>query len=102
MKGYLLLIMAVILSWAFTTKYTLTYFKKPYIPIFHAGDCFRFKHSDDKLPDGIVKYLQEDNYIILWAKEANRRYAGPKEGGSLSIRWLDEWYVQTECPRGWR
>ena len=70
-------------------------------PHFKVKTCFRLPNHMDNHVDGIVMYIRDEYYIILWSKEAERRYAGPKVGNEIPIKWLDEYASQVTCPKGW-
>lgn len=70
-------------------------------PHFKVKTCFRLPNHTDKKVDGIVMYRHDEYYVVLWEKEAERRYPGPKVGNEIPIKWLDEYATQVTCPKGW-
>ena len=97
---YIFLGLLLVLAMALTYKYTLTH-EEPYHPAYRVKDCFTFKNSLDNRVDGVVKVLHEYEYTVLWFKEADRRYAGPKMGARIGMKWLDAQTYQVPCVDGW-
>ena len=75
--------------------------KTPYQPQFHVKECFTFDRGIPKGVTGVIKVIGEHEYTVLWYKEADRRYAGPKMGHRLPMRWLDMYALRVKCPQGW-
>src|SRR6187549_242925 len=96
----ILLILMVILGGSLIHKYTMEK-HHPYVPAFKVKDCFVFFNHTDHHPDGIITLVQEYEYVVLWYKEADRRYVGPKEGYVTGIKWLDQHAHHVPCPQGW-
>ncbi len=78
-------------------KYTLDS-KPKYVPIFHSHECFIFRHHKTNHPDGYITSVSDLEYTVMWYKEAFKRYAGPKTGYTLPIKWLDEYAYRVKCP----
>lgn len=82
-------------------RYTMNH-GHPYEPLFKAKSCFSFYVSSSTEIDGMVMYTKEDYYVVLWYKEADKRYGGPKMGSEVPIKWLDTYASPSKCPNGWR
>lgn len=72
--------------------------EEQYHPKFHSKECFLFRHSTAHHPDGYISYTDSQYYTVMWYKEAYKRYAGPKTGYKVPIKWLDEYAVHIHCP----
>lgn len=71
-------------------------------PHFHAKECFRYDlYPAEHGVDGIITMVDNLYYTVMWSKEAERRYAGPKIGYQVPIRWLDQYVSKVTCPEGW-
>ncbi len=76
--------------------------EEPHRPHFHAKECFRFDmYPSTHGVDGFITMADDLYYTVMWSKEAERRYAGPKIGYLVPIRWLDQYVSRVECPDGW-
>ena len=101
MKSWILLSMAAFLGWIFVERFTLSLVPHPYVAHYIRGECFQFDHSATKEVDGIITMVGELDYTLMWFKEADRRYPGPKEGALVPIKWLDAYTHATKCPATW-
>lgn len=72
----------------------------PYVPYFHIKQCFRF-NLEKGPPSGIISMVEEQYYLVMWYGEADRRYAGPKMGARVPIKWLDQYAHRVKCQDGW-
>lgn len=84
-----------------TTIQTLT----PSLPHFHTHDCF-LSNTLPREPwqpsvDGIIEMVGYHHYLVLYFLEADRRYAGPKEGWQEEMIAFDTTHHITTCPAGW-
>lgn len=75
-------------------------------PNFHAKQCFLSNNPMPREPwsppvDGIVQMVGYNHYLVMFAAEADRRFAGPKEGWAVNIEEFDSHYHLTTCPTGW-
>ena len=95
-----ILIMVLILGGSLIHKYTIGK-HHTYVPLFKVKECFLFSNHPDKRPDGIVTMVGDLEYTVLWSREAERRYPGPKVGTLVPIKWMDEYASHTACPKGW-
>lgn len=84
-----------------TWKYTLDH-RIAYNPLYHVGDCFKFRYDLDNHADGVIKLRHDDVYSILWFKEADKRYGGPKVGAEVPVKLVDEYTYKVKCPKGWQ
>ena len=95
-----ILIMVLILGGSLIHKYTMGK-HHTYVPLFKVKECFLFSNHPDKRPDGIVTMVGDLEYTVLWSREAERRYPGPKVGATVPIKWMDIYASHTTCPSGW-
>lgn len=96
----LILLMTVVMGIYLMLLYTV-YQGEPYAPAFKGKECFKFRHHEDRVADGIVMYTKGEYYVVLWYKEADKRYAGPKVGNEIPAKWLDKYANHITCPKGW-
>lgn len=96
----ILIILMVILGGSLIHKYTMGK-HHPYTPEFKVKDCFTLLNHSDHNPDGMIMLIQEYEYVVLWYKDADRRYVGPKVGYVTGIKWLDQHAHHVPCPLGW-
>jgi hypothetical protein len=99
-KG-IILGLTVLVGVGLILKYTFTT-PEPHVRQFNVKECFSFDKGLDKRVSGIVEAFTEHEYLVLWTKEAEQRYAGPKIGAHVSIKWMDEYGYRVMCPKGWR
>lgn len=92
--------MITILGGAWTYLYTFEPHDS-YQHQYRPKECFAFKNKLDNTPDGVIKVVHDHEYTVLWTKEAERRYAGPKTGGVIGMKWLDSQTFKVPCPKGW-
>ena len=72
----------------------------PYVAHFRSKDCFKLYGSRGEQADGHITSVGEMMYTVMWYKEANRRYAGPKAGYRIPIKYLDQYASKAKC--SWR
>lgn len=80
-----------------------TYKEIKHIPEFKSRQCFieaGLRETWDK-PKGIVWKVGYLKYIVMYQSEADRKYAGPKDGWEEDIRKFDMKYDATPCPVEW-
>lgn len=99
-KKIVILSLTVLVAALLINRWTVSH-HHDYEPHFKAKDCFKYKNSWTKEVAGIIAYKKEDYYVVMYYKEADKRYAGPKMGNELPIKWLDMYAVQAECPPEW-
>ena len=95
-----ILLMVLILGGSLIHKYTIGK-HHTYVPLFKAKECFTFVTNKHGMPDGMVMYKTDLYYMVLWNSEADKRYAGPKIGNELPIKWLDAYATHATCPKSW-
>ena len=98
-KG-IILSLTVLVGVGLMVRYTFR-LSEPYVNQFHVKDCFSFDRGLDKRVSGIVEGFTDHEYLIMWTKEAEQRYAGPKIGSHVSIKWLDMYAYRVKCQQGW-
>ena len=96
----LILAMALVTAFSLMGKWTVSH-EHPYVPLFKAKECFVFHNHKDGRPDGMVIYTKDQEYVVMWTKEAERRYAGPKLGGTVPMKWMDLYASHVTCPPEW-
>jgi len=96
-----ILIMSAWVGWILIERFTLSLVPHPYVAHYIRGDCFQFDQVTKKEVDGIITMVGDLDYTVLWFEEADRRYAGPKVGALVPIKWLDEYSHHMQCPTTW-
>lgn len=95
----IILVLTVLVGLSLIYKHTLDT-PSPYVPYFHIKQCFRF-NLEKGPPSGIIAMFDGPYYMVMWYGEADRRYAGPKMGARVSMKWLDMYAHRIKCPQGW-
>lgn len=73
-------------------------------PEFKVRQCFQkqgLRETWEKEAAGIIWKVGYLKYLVMYAREADRRYAGPKDGWEEDIETFDAKYQVTPCPLEW-
>ena len=98
---WVLLSMALFLSWYMIEHYTFSMKRVLYVPHYKFKDCFQFDTSKGQKADGFITMVGEREYTVMLSLEANRRYGKGKEGYKYGIKYLDEYTHVAKCPQEW-